>query len=597
MFHDVGDPSDDVTLETSVVHRLDHFDGGGQPHLRERQVREQRCRATLIELPHHCRKRGAADPEATTLVSQQIAPPACARRPPSRTSPIRNRPGSGDDDHAGVVADAGDERDECVVDDHRGHVRTDSADDIANRVGILLPVSAGNPDADRLRRHSAMGEHVFHEPAKNALDLELSGGAEVGPAAPRFGDHPSALVGQLTDGLGPAGIDADDIHNIGPAKGCENIKAQSPWLAQVWYIPLSFMLRRVSRFRHRRRLARLVLCVVIGLMVADAPRMFARAASDSPIRGYWIARTALDSSDGVRRAIGAAVAGAFDTVFVPIALTAEDAPSGFDGVRELIREARDRRLRVQAWIDVNRVAVGDEFPSSRSHVIYQHPEWLMLPRELAPELLPMDPRVPAYLGRLSRWTRSNRDRVDGLYLSPLDPEAASYVAGLVSATVRRYAVDGVYFDAVRFPGNDFDYSRRALDLFRGFERPRLSVAERARLDEVEAIDPFGYPSEFPVEWAAFRQARLTALITRLRASLKVINPLVTVTASIAADDATAREQQFQDWRSWITERLIDGVGRRNGNGITILLAPDGLPPEPARLSIVVGQASAVGAPR
>jgi hypothetical protein len=246
---------------------------------------------------------------------------------------------------------------------------------------------------------------------------------------------------------------------------------------------------------------------------------------------------------------------------------------------------------------VNRVAVGDEFPSSRSHVIYQHPEWLMLPRELAPELLPMDPRVPAYLGRLSRWTRSNRDRVDGLYLSPLDPEAASYVAGLVSATVQRYAVDGVYFDAVRFPGNDFDYSRRALDLFRAFERPRLAVAERARLDEVEAIDPFGYPSELPVEWAAFRQARLTALITRLRASLKVINPLVTVTASIAADDATAREQQFQDWRSWITERLIDGVGRRNGNGITILLAPDGLPPEPARLSIVVGQASAVGAPR
>jgi uncharacterized lipoprotein YddW (UPF0748 family) len=158
-------------------------------------------------------------------------------------------------------------------------------------------------------------------------------------------------------------------------------------------------------------------------------------------------------------------------------------------------------------------------------------------------------------------------------------------------------VDGVYLDAVRFPGNDFDYSRRALDLFRSFERPRLTIADRARLDEVEAIDPFGYPSEFPEEWAAFRQSRLTALITRLRASLKVINPLLTVTANIAADDAIAREQQFQDWRSWITERLIDGVGRRNGNGITVLLAPDGRPPEPALLPIVVGQASAVGASR
>jgi uncharacterized lipoprotein YddW (UPF0748 family) len=287
-----------------------------------------------------------------------------------------------------------------------------------------------------------------------------------------------------------------------------------------------------------------------------------------------------------------AVAGAFDTVFVPITLTADEAPRGFDGVAEAVREARDRRLRVQAWIDVNRVAVGDEFPASRAHGVYQHPEWLMVPRALASELLTMDPRVPAYLGRLSRWTRSNRDRVDGLYMSPLDPDAASYLASVVTAAVQRYAVDGVYLDAVRFPGSDFDYSRRALDLFRAFERPRLSAADRARLDEVEAIDPFGYPSEFPSEWAAFRQARLTALITRLHTSLKRINPLLTVTASIA-DDPTAREEQFQDWRAWLSDRLIDGIGRRNGNGITIVLAPDGLAPEPTILP-AVGQASAGG---
>ena len=352
------------------------------------------------------------------------------------------------------------------------------------------------------------------------------------------------------------------------------------------------MMRGASRHSRRRRLARIVCVAVIAVMFVEASRGHARAASDSPIRGYWVARAALDSVDTVRRVVNNAVAGAFDTVFVPIALTA-DASRGFDGAAELIREARDRHLRVQAWIDVNRVAVGDEFPASRAHVVYQHPEWLMVPRALAPELLTMDPRVPAYLGRLSRWTRSNRDRVDGLYMSPLDPEAASYVAGLVTESVQRYAVDGVYLDAVRFPGSDFDYSRRALDLFRSFERPRLSVGDRARLDEVEAIDPFGYPSEFPSEWAAFRQVRLTALLTRLHASLKLINPLLTVTASIAADDALAREEQFQDWRAWISDRLIDGVGRRNGNGITILLVPDGLLPEPTLLP-AVGQASVGG---
>jgi uncharacterized lipoprotein YddW (UPF0748 family) len=333
---------------------------------------------------------------------------------------------------------------------------------------------------------------------------------------------------------------------------------------------------------------------LIGAALAGSTDI-AAAGIDGPIRGYWVARQQLDSPEAIRRALSAVQAGAFDTVFVPLPLSDGEPPPGFDGAREFIKDARDRGWRVHAWIDVNRVAPGDEIPSSSTHVVYQHPEWLMVPRALAPEMLELDPRGPAYLGRLLRWTRSNRDRVDGLYLSPLDPDAASYLAKIVGATVQRYGVDGVYLDAVRFPGSDFDYSRHALDLFRAMARPRLSTAERARVDEVEAIDPFGYPAELPDEWNAFRQTRLTALMSRLRASLTIINPLLTVTANIAVDDATAREDQFQDWRSWITERLIDGIGRAIGTGTLIQLAPDGLIPEPP--SLPVAQSSGEGGSR
>src|SRR5262249_12221467 len=249
-------------------------------------------------------------------------------------------------------------------------------------------------------------------------------------------------------------------------------------------------------------------------------------------------------------------------------------PVGFDGVREYIREARQRSLHVQAWIDVNRVVRISELPASRTHVIYEHPEWLMIPRELAASKLAMDPRGPAYLGQLSRWTRANQSRVDGLYISPLDPDAASYLSRLVTATVRRYIVEGVYLDAVRFPGSDFDYSRRAMDLFRADARPRLPIQERARLDEIEAIDPFGDATEFPSEWATFRQARLTALITRVHAAIKNVNSTLTITVNVPVDDDSARAEQFLDWRSWMTSRLVDGVGRRTGNTTTIVLSSD-----------------------
>lgn len=357
------------------------------------------------------------------------------------------------------------------------------------------------------------------------------------------------------------------------------------------------MLGCVSHVRRRPPSARILSVALIGLigvwlagtLVVTAP------ASDAPIRGYWVTRAQLETPDGIRRGLTAVQAGAFNTVFVPIPVSSADPLPGFDGPGEFIRAARERGLRVHAWIDVNRVAPSDAIPAASTHVVYQHPEWLMVPRAIASEMLTLDPRGPAYLGRLSRWTRTNRDRVDGLYLSPLDPDTAEYVAKAVVATVRRYAVDGVYLDAVRFPGNDFDYSRHALDLFRAAARPRLSTSERARLDDIEAIDPFGYTAEFPDEWNAFRQARLTALVSRLHVSLKIINPLLTVTAEVADDDAIARDQQFQDWRSWIVERLVDGIGRANAAGALILLAPDGLIPEPPPLP--AGQSSAIGGSR
>ena len=58
--------------------------------------------------------------------------------------------------------------------------------------------------------------------------------------------------------------------------------------------------------------------------------------------------------------------------------------------------------------------------------------------------------------------------------------------------VGRYAADGVYLDAVDFPGEDFDYSRHTMELFRTRVRATMSLAERARLDAIEAIDPFAY---------------------------------------------------------------------------------------------------------
>jgi len=313
------------------------------------------------------------------------------------------------------------------------------------------------------------------------------------------------------------------------------------------------------------------LCIAMVIVTGTDNRTF--SAANAPLRTFWTSRASLESPDAVRRAVSAAAAGSFDTVMVPVALVA-DAFQVFDGTREMITEARARGLRVHAWIEVTLVAATGELPPSREHVLYQHPEWLMVPRDLAAEMLKVDARTPGYLGRLTRWARTNSTRVDGLYVSPLAPEAASYLVAAVTTAAKRYPVDGVFLDAVRFPGVDFDYSRHAMEIFRADTRPQLSVEERARLDEVEAIDPFGYAEEFPDRWRTFRQSRLTDLVSRLRRALSEISPTLVVSAGVPSDPRNALTESFQDWAKWMETGLVDGVGRRSGTSGTIVFSPD-----------------------
>lgn len=335
------------------------------------------------------------------------------------------------------------------------------------------------------------------------------------------------------------------------------------------------MRRSVSVLASGIRVARPLICSCVVALLLALSYVGAHAAT-APVRTFWATRSSIDSPEMIRRAVAAAALGGFDTIMVPVSLMAEPPAAAFDGALEMIKEARGRGLRVHAWIEVTLAAAAGELPGSRDHVLYQHPEWLMVPRELAPDVLKVDVRSPAYLGRLSRWVRANTPRIEGLYLSPLAPEAAAYLVTAVTAAAQRYRVDGVFLDAMRFPGADFDYSRHAMEIFRAETRAQLSPEERTRLDEVESIDPFGYAEEFPDQWRQFRQSRLTNLMSRMRKALTSVSPTLVVSAGVAADAGTALTDSFQDWTNWMKTGLIDGVGRRSGTSGTIVFTTDGL---------------------
>jgi uncharacterized lipoprotein YddW (UPF0748 family) len=207
---------------------------------------------------------------------------------------------------------------------------------------------------------------------------------------------------------------------------------------------------------------------------------------------------------------------------------------------------------------VNLVAGANELPPARRHVVYRHPEWLMIPRALAEDLAGVDPRSPGYLGRLARYVRSQPHELEGLYLSPVSPRAAAYTTAVLRDIVARYDVDGVHLDYIRYPREDFDYSRDTLTAFRASVAPDLAAADRREYDRrVANREPLIYTQAFPERWRAFRTARLTALLASLGQTVKAIKPAALVSVAVVPDPQEAATRRLQDWSGWLDRGLVD----------------------------------------
>jgi uncharacterized lipoprotein YddW (UPF0748 family) len=265
-----------------------------------------------------------------------------------------------------------------------------------------------------------------------------------------------------------------------------------------------------------------------------------------------VPRNTLASREAVEATLAAAVAAGVESLLVSVDLFGDPPPA----LADMVQQARARGLRVVAALDLTLAAGANEWPASRDHVVYTHPEWLMVPRELALDLSRLDARSPDYAGRLARWARA---RAGALYLSPVHRDAAAFVAAAVTRLVQRFPFDGVQFDTARFPSGDFDYSRLALDQWRQEVRSGLSLDERRRMDGVEALDALAYVNAFPDLWRRFRQTQLTAFVVRARTAVKTVRPSALVSAVVGRDPLVSLSEHLQDWPTWLDNRFVDAV--------------------------------------
>jgi uncharacterized lipoprotein YddW (UPF0748 family) len=325
---------------------------------------------------------------------------------------------------------------------------------------------------------------------------------------------------------------------------------------------------RVFVWPSRALVAFAVLCGVwtsgIGASADAAPE----------VRALWVVRSSLTSPAAIASLVRTAHDQGFNTLLVqvrgrgdayytsalePRAADLARQPSSFDPLATAIEQAHAAGLRVHAWINVELISSAAELPAAREHLVYEHPEWLMVPRAIAQELAQIDPSSPGYVGKLARWTRGEQENVEGLYASPLLPDSAAHAEAVVLDVATRYAVDGIHLDYLRYPNEQFDYSRFAIAQFRAEIRPHVDAATRRELDAREAVDLFAYPDRFPDDWRVFRRTRLSALMVQLRSAVRTARASALVTVAVAPEAQDAFDHRLQDWRGWVQGGLVDAI--------------------------------------
>jgi len=157
--------------------------------------------------------------------------------------------------------------------------------------------------------------------------------------------------------------------------------------------------------------------------------------------------------------------------------------------------------------------------------------------------------------RLNRFTRdADRDR----FLSPALPEVRRYLAGVVGEILRRYRVDGLHLDYIRYPSEDAGFeifARRAFSALYSFDP--IEIYQAGPIDGFagDAHDR----SSLERQWRQWRRRQVTELLREIRRVQESIAPDITLSVAVIPGIEKARRSYGQDWPAWANEGLIDLV--------------------------------------
>ncbi len=214
--------------------------------------------------------------------------------------------------------------------------------------------------------------------------------------------------------------------------------------------------------------------------------------------------------------------------FSPFEPFAVNQQAGFDALAYLIEKAHRMQppIEVHVWVNCHPIWPGSGWPADPKHVLNRFPQ-------IQTENL-----------------QGERITEVGYGMDWGHPLANAFFTRVALDIVRRYDIDGLHFDYIRYTGESWGYNPVSVERFN---------RRYGRTGTPEPTDPL---------WKQWRRDQVTAIVRKVYANAIAIKPQVKISAALITwgdgprdtDDwvnRSAYSRVFQDWRGWLEEGILD----------------------------------------
>lgn len=136
-----------------------------------------------------------------------------------------------------------------------------------------------------------------------------------------------------------------------------------------------------------------------------------------------------------------------------------------------------------------------------------------------------------------------------LWLCPSHPANRQLEIDAMVEVARKYPVDGIHFDYIRYPDNNHCFCAGCRERF----EHALGAPVQHWPADVRAAGPLVGP------WLEWRRSNISAVVQAVSTQARAVRPGIRISAAVFRDWSTDRDSVGQDWKLWCDKGWVDFV--------------------------------------